>query len=138
MCSDIRLTPSESAGSSGRAASARGRFGRPLSAPRAALSGLMGRVGEGIPGPRIAVEALEGSQSWVLGRCLRQIHSLHSLPSLHALEQGRKITCHIQGATHECQRCSYTSTSASASGAALLHENQQWRSALQQCISTKG
>ena len=92
----------------------------------------------GQPGPQTAMEAFEGSQSRVLGRCLRQTHRGHSLPSLHALGQGRDITCHVQGAIHECQRSSCTSTYASAAKGALLQQSQQARSALQHCISIKG
>ena len=114
----------------------------PLWAPAVDAQGCAVRLDRarrgGQPSPQIAMEAFEGSQSRVLGRCLRQIHSIHSLPSLHALKQDRDITCYIQGAIQECLRCSCTSTSASASEAALLQQSQRARSALQQCISTSG
>ena len=76
---------------------------RALWAPAVAAQGcavrLDGACRGGQPGHQTAVEAFEGSQSRVLGRCLRQSHSIHLLPSLHALGQGRDITCHVQGAT---------------------------------------
>ena len=39
----------------------------------------------GQSGARLAMKVFDGSQSWVFVRCLRQTHSLCSLPSLHIL-----------------------------------------------------